>query len=234
MARGDQIYVMRPFLGLNGVYEHHGIDCGDGTVIHYSKAEDIATVRRTSYSAFSMGNPVYIKRYATHAIADVVIQRAESRVGEQQYNLVSNNCEHFATWCKTGINRSEQVEAYGLSSLGIDVFDSNQLVEEAARTGRVDQAIALFQQAHQNITTAEAQLLVQYNRAQTEVNNWHRVALAAMKRREEHLARSALERKVKFKRKAAELKTRLDELATMRENLNRNNTILEQRQKGYL
>ncbi|MDX2214152.1 MAG: lecithin retinol acyltransferase family protein [Oculatellaceae cyanobacterium bins.114] len=234
MARGDQIYVMRPFLGLNGVYEHHGIDCGDGTVIHYSKAEAPATVRRTSFAAFSMGNPVYVKRYATHSIAEVVIQRAESRIGEQRYDLISNNCEHFATWCKTGINRSEQVETYGLSSIGISAFESNQLVEEAARTGSVEQATALFQQAHQNIAFAQTQLQMQYERAQTEVNNWHRVALAAMKRREEHLARSALTNKVKFKRKAEELKAQLSELEAMRDNLNRNSAVLEQRQKGYV
>jgi hypothetical protein len=26
MARGDQIYVFREFLNLQGIYEHHGID----------------------------------------------------------------------------------------------------------------------------------------------------------------------------------------------------------------
>lgn len=230
MARGDQIYVMRPFLGLNGVYEHHGIDCGDGTVIHYSKAEDVATVRRTSFAAFSLGSPVYVKRYSSRYIPDIVIQRAESRIGEQQYNLVSNNCEHFATWCKTGINRSEQVETYGLGTTGISAFESDQLVEEAARTGTVNQTSALFEQAHQNIAIARSQLQTQYNQAQTEVNNWHRVALAALKRSETHWARAALERKLKFKRKAAELKTQLDELNKMEDNLNRNSAILEQRQ----
>ncbi len=30
MARGDQVYVYREFFSLDGVYEHHGIDCGDG------------------------------------------------------------------------------------------------------------------------------------------------------------------------------------------------------------
>ena len=28
----------------------------------------------------------------------------------QKYNLVFNNCEHFAIWCKTGIHESKQVE----------------------------------------------------------------------------------------------------------------------------
>ena len=44
MARGDQIYVMRPLINMDGVYEHHGIDCGDGTVIHYYKGGEVATI----------------------------------------------------------------------------------------------------------------------------------------------------------------------------------------------
>lgn len=37
------------------------------------------------------------------------IQRARSRLGENEYNLAFNNCEHFAIWCKTGISESHQV-----------------------------------------------------------------------------------------------------------------------------
>jgi hypothetical protein len=37
------------------------------------------------------------------------VERARSRVGENSYNLVTNNCEHFAIWCKTGISESHQV-----------------------------------------------------------------------------------------------------------------------------
>lgn len=37
------------------------------------------------------------------------IKRAKSRLGEKNYNLVTNNCEHFAIWCKTNISESYQV-----------------------------------------------------------------------------------------------------------------------------
>ena len=37
------------------------------------------------------------------------IARAQSRIGEKEYNLVTNNCEHFALWCKTGVAASFQV-----------------------------------------------------------------------------------------------------------------------------
>ena len=38
------------------------------------------------------------------------MERAHSRLGEDAYNMFSNNCEHFAIWCKTGISESYQAE----------------------------------------------------------------------------------------------------------------------------
>jgi hypothetical protein len=49
-----------------------------------------------------------------------------ARLGEQRYNLVFNNCEHFAIWCKTGRHRSTQVEGWlhtgSLGALAIGQF----------------------------------------------------------------------------------------------------------------
>ena len=39
------------------------------------------------------------------------VQRARSKLGESEYNLFLNNCEHFAIWCKTGVSKSEQIDA---------------------------------------------------------------------------------------------------------------------------
>ena len=42
--------------------------------------------------------------------------RARSVIGanehsfERDYDLLFNNCEHFAIWCKTGVRKSYQVE----------------------------------------------------------------------------------------------------------------------------
>lgn len=38
------------------------------------------------------------------------VERAMSRLGEDKYNLVTNNCEHFAIWCKTGLSESMLVK----------------------------------------------------------------------------------------------------------------------------
>jgi hypothetical protein len=57
MARADQIYVMRPLVGIDGVYQHHGIDYGDGSIIHYRKTGDQAIISRTSFENLLLGQP---------------------------------------------------------------------------------------------------------------------------------------------------------------------------------
>jgi hypothetical protein len=42
---------------------------------------------------------------------DEVARRAGSRLGERDYRLLTNNCEHFCSWCLFGECRSAQVEA---------------------------------------------------------------------------------------------------------------------------
>lgn len=37
------------------------------------------------------------------------VKRARSRIGERSFNLIFNNCEYFAVWCKTGVSQSYQV-----------------------------------------------------------------------------------------------------------------------------
>lgn len=105
MTRGTHIYVHYD------CYTHHGIDCGDGTVIHYTKSQ--STISRTSLAVFRSGKAIFVRKYGRRDSPDVVIQRASSRLGENAYDLFDNNCEHFATWCKTGLHVSEQVERAG-------------------------------------------------------------------------------------------------------------------------
>lgn len=39
------------------------------------------------------------------------VERARSCLGDGEYNLATNNCEHFAVWCKTGVSKSYQIDA---------------------------------------------------------------------------------------------------------------------------
>ncbi|MBW4603945.1 MAG: lecithin retinol acyltransferase family protein [Calothrix sp. FI2-JRJ7] len=104
MAKGDHIYVNC------GTYTHHGIDCGNGKVIHYTKINGKGIIELTTWAAFASGRCVTIVNYGKCDSSDFVIKRAQSRIGESAYNLFNNNCEHFARWCKTGVHKSEQVK----------------------------------------------------------------------------------------------------------------------------
>ena len=104
MATADHLQVPRR----HGLFNHHGIDLGDGTVAHYLEGREIL---RSPVSEFSQGEVVSVMDHADASPAGVTLRRAMSRLGEQNYNLLFNNCEHFATWCKTGRHRSEQVDS---------------------------------------------------------------------------------------------------------------------------
>lgn len=50
------------------------------------------------------------KNYHLYSPEETVM-RAKSRLGEESYNFITDNCEHFAIWCKTGVSESNQVNA---------------------------------------------------------------------------------------------------------------------------
>jgi hypothetical protein len=107
-ARGAHIYVERDF------NSRHGIDCGDGTVIDFAGqggGKSMATIRRVTLAEFAQRAPVGIRTYGKCYSPEVVVARATSMIGRSGYDLFSNNCEHFATWCVAGEHSSAQVEA---------------------------------------------------------------------------------------------------------------------------
>ncbi|EEA02312.1 conserved hypothetical protein [Burkholderia sp. H160] len=96
-------------------YEHHGIYVGSGMVIHY--AGFATSVRRgpieeVSLEQFADGHTVTVcaHPFPKYCGAETVL-RARSRLGENRYRLLTNNCEHFCAWCLVGESRSEQVQA---------------------------------------------------------------------------------------------------------------------------
>jgi len=104
LAAADHLEVPRQ----HGLFNHHGIDLGDGTVAHYLEGREIL---RSPLADFSQGQPVSVVEHADASTPGVTLRRAMGRIGEQNYNLLFNNCEHFAIWCKTGRHRSSQVDS---------------------------------------------------------------------------------------------------------------------------
>ncbi|MFM7731862.1 MAG: lecithin retinol acyltransferase family protein [Cyanobium sp.] len=117
----------------HGLFMHHGIDLGDGTVAHYLEGREIL---RSPREDFSRGQPITAVEYPQGSCspAGVTLRRAMGRLGEQNYNLLFNNCEHFAHWCKTGRHRSSQVE-YWLHTGSLGALALGQFVPAALLTG---------------------------------------------------------------------------------------------------
>jgi hypothetical protein len=105
LAAADHLQVPRR----HGLFSHHGIDLGDGSVAHYLEGREIL---RSPRDEFSRSEPIGVVSYGQGecSATGVTLRRAMGRLGEQNYNLLFNNCEHFAHWCKTGRHRSGQVE----------------------------------------------------------------------------------------------------------------------------
>ena len=97
-------------------YLHHGIYVGARKVVHYSGlAHGLrrGPVEEVPFARFACGHHVWVRSDAPSDF-DVreIICRARSRVGEDRYRLLTNNCEHFCEWCLRGTARSFQVEAW--------------------------------------------------------------------------------------------------------------------------
>ena len=127
MAAADHLRVPRQ----HGLFLHHGIDLGDGSVAHYLEGREIL---RSPLEEFSRGQDVSVVSHDQASPAGVTLRRAMSRIGEQNYNLLFNNCEHFANWCKTGRHRSGQVEDW-LHTGSLGALALGQLMPAALLTG---------------------------------------------------------------------------------------------------
>jgi hypothetical protein len=117
MSRGDSISVRRR--RRLGRYSHHGIDCGDGTVIHYTGGPGtVRRIERTTLESFAGGSTVVPRHHRKALPVEEIVANAESRLGADGYHLVWNNCEHFTTWASTGSRSSKQVRGWFMAAPG--------------------------------------------------------------------------------------------------------------------
>ncbi|XP_024115652.1 lecithin retinol acyltransferase a [Oryzias melastigma] len=76
-----------------------------------------ATVRVDSLEDFAYGSSILVNRadrmMQTQPLpAERVAQRAEKLLGDVQYSLLWNNCEHFVTFCRYGSATSRQTDKF--------------------------------------------------------------------------------------------------------------------------
>lgn len=107
-------------------YTHHGVYAGAGKVVHYaglSRSLRRGPVQEVTLAEFAHGHPVWMRQSPGARFAGVeAVRRAYSRLGEDRYRLISNNCEHFCMWCVYGESRSDQIDVW--KSWAIDVLDA--------------------------------------------------------------------------------------------------------------
>lgn len=94
-----------------GFYFHYGVYVVGNMVVHFCSTGDneldaaSADIEETSLFDFSNGNSVSEDRLEEPKYNRMeVVARARSLIGTKlgTYNLPSNNCEHFANWCRCG------------------------------------------------------------------------------------------------------------------------------------
>ncbi|MFL6603526.1 MAG: lecithin retinol acyltransferase family protein [Steroidobacteraceae bacterium] len=97
-------------------YVHHGIYVGGGQVVQYTglaRGLRAGPVEKVSLAEFSRGRSVSVQdEVSVFFDRQEVVRRALSRIGEDCYHVLTNNCEHFCEWCLRGEARSYQLEQW--------------------------------------------------------------------------------------------------------------------------
>ena len=89
-------------------YTHHGLYLGDGNVLEYLMNEGVTIV---PLSSFANGHEIFIREHKNARYQGIqAVNRGMLRLGENHYNLLTRNCEHFVNWCIEGIESSRQVD----------------------------------------------------------------------------------------------------------------------------
>lgn len=111
--KGDIIKCFR------GLYWHYGVYIGNSKVIHFSSGTGnemnplTAEIICSSLEEFTKGDYTEVDHKEPCAFTkEEVVGRAKRMLGRQRgcYDPFTNNCEHFANWCKCGRAVSHQSE----------------------------------------------------------------------------------------------------------------------------
>ena len=107
---GDHLCVRRHGL----FYSHHGIYMGNGRVVHYTgqegKEKKNPNVKETGLEEFLRGGTLKRRNYKKRHSPTETLKVVERYLADDNYSLLFNNCEHFATYCVTGRRKSRQIK----------------------------------------------------------------------------------------------------------------------------
>ncbi len=100
---GDQVRVGR------GLYSHHAIYVGEGWFVEFGSSMVGGPVAHVTWAELSRGARIELVRRG----GQIAVERALSQLGRDDFNVLTANCEHFATWCTTGRWESSQAQFVG-------------------------------------------------------------------------------------------------------------------------
>ena len=136
LQSGDVIAVSREKIGFR-IYDHYGIYIGNGRIIHFAResgdlfGSDPAIVLEADLDYFVEDSKcVYVVRYPGNEKPPMaVVKTAKALLGTTHYNIIFNNCEHFAVYCKTGIHTSTQtrnaIKGASRAAIGISMIKAS-------------------------------------------------------------------------------------------------------------
>ena len=119
---GDHIKVRR----FGGIYSHHGVYIGESKVVHltggvkqgspvYLGGMGNASIQIDDIHVFENGDPSTIVTSLPDKNKNIpeFIQFVESKLNDDvPYNIIMNNCEHFANELCTNTKKSKQVQMF--------------------------------------------------------------------------------------------------------------------------
>lgn len=99
-------------------FYHHGVYLNDDQVIHYCSDEPFSilsknlVINSTTLKFFAQGQNVDVVEYLSNDrfLPFESVRLAEEKIGEKDYDLLYNNCEHFVSSCLTGKRQSKLME----------------------------------------------------------------------------------------------------------------------------
>jgi len=101
--KGTHIFINQKRHGVR--YQHHGIYIGDGRVIDFvDKRKGIREISLEKFCRSSRNKRYGIIHSTRKGTRDKVVKRAKRALKKQSfdYNLLFENCEHFANYCRSG------------------------------------------------------------------------------------------------------------------------------------
>ena len=110
---------------------HHGIFISDDEVIHFCSNEKFSIlsndleIQATTLAVFAQENKVEIVEHDNKYEPCKIAEIAKSKIGNRDYDIIFNNCEHFVNSCICGEKESQTMNT--LKERGLKIQRKNGL-----------------------------------------------------------------------------------------------------------